>query len=472
MRHVDASRIRAGTIPSKAITLINMIAEIVSRYDRPVPRYTSYPTAPNFTTQIGEAAYRGWLSSLDPAAGISLYFHVPFCESLCWFCGCHTKIVRQFAPVARYLDSLHEEMDLVADALPGRFQVRHMHWGGGSPTLLRPDDWRRAADRLHAHFDIGSDAEIAVEMDPRTATEDGVAAMAKAGVNRASIGVQDFDPKVQRAINRIQPFEVTARVFDWLRDRGIDEINMDLMYGLPHQTVAGVTSMVEKAVRLRPDRVAVFGYAHVPWMKPHQRLLPEEALPDADQRWAQFAAISEQLIAAGYVAIGLDHFARPENSLAAAQANGTLRRNFQGYTTDRAAVLIGLGASAISTLPQGYAQNAAPLHEWRKSIEAGRLPIVRGISVDWEDRLRGAVIERLMCDFRVDLAVLRSRHSAPPDFFSPEISALAPLAADGLVEMDGEQIQVTPAGQPLVRVVAALFDSYMTDDSERHARAV
>jgi oxygen-independent coproporphyrinogen-3 oxidase len=449
-----------------------MKAEIITRYDRQVPRYTSYPTAPHFGPQVGERTYRDWLSALDPTDGISLYSHVPFCESLCWFCGCHTKIVRRFEPVATYLDALYAEMGLVADALPARAQVRHMHWGGGSPTLLRPDDWRRAAETLHAHFDFAPDAEIAVEMDPRTATEDGIAAMAEMGVNRASIGVQDFDLRVQRAINRIQPFEVTARVIDWLGDHGIDEINMDLMYGLPYQTVAGVASMVDKAVFLRPDRVAVFGYAHVPWMKRHQKLIPEEALPDAGQRWAQCAAISERLIAAGYVAIGLDHFALPENSLAIAQNTGTLRRNFQGYTTDTAAALIGFGASAIGKLPQGYAQNAAPLAEWRKAVEAGQLPIVRGAPLSWEDNLRGAVIERLMCDFRVDLADLRSRHLAPPGFFSSEIAALAPLVADQLVELDGEHIQITSAGQPLVRVAASLFDSYMTPDTARHARAV
>lgn len=449
-----------------------MTLAIASKYDLRVPRYTSYPTAPHFGPQVGAADYREWLSALDPAEEISLYFHVPFCESLCWFCGCHTKIVRRYEPVANYLDTLFAELALVADILPARFRVRHIHWGGGSPTMLQPDDWRRGAERLNSCFDIATDAEIAVEMDPRTATEDSVAALAQVGVNRASIGVQDFDPAVQHAINRVQPFEVTARVIDWLRDHGIGNINMDLMYGLPHQTLAGVESMVEKAVSLRPSRVAVFGYAHVPWMKSHQRLIQEEALPGADDRWKQFGRISERLVAAGYVAIGLDHFALPGDSLAVAMADGRLRRNFQGYTTDPASALIGFGASAISALPQGYAQNAAPLHAWRAAIEAGQPPIARGVPVTWEDNIRRDVIERLMCDLYVDLAyVCRSNH-APPGFFSSEIEALAALAADGVVVLDGERVSVTSEGQRLVRVVAAVFDSYITEGAERHARAV
>ena len=449
-----------------------MTSAIASKYDLRVPRYTSYPTAPHFGPQVDADVYRGWLAALDPAADLSLYFHVPFCESLCWFCGCHTKIVRRYEPVANYLETLFEELDLVADILPARFRVRHVHWGGGSPTMLQPDDWRRAADRLNARFDIASDAEIAVEMDPRTATEDSVAALAQVGVNRASIGVQDFDPAVQSAINRVQPFEVTARVIDWLRGHGIGDINMDLMYGLPHQTLAGVVSMADKAVSLRPNRIAVFGYAHVPWMKTHQRLIPEDALPGADDRWEQFGGISDRLVAAGYVAVGLDHFALPKDSLAVALADGLLRRNFQGYTVDPAAALLGIGASAIGVLPQGYAQNAAPLHAWRKAVEAGQPSVTRGVPLGWEDKIRGVVIERLMCDFYVDLAAECRRNQVPPDYFSPELEALSPLIADGIVELDGARISVTAQGQPLVRIVAALFDSYITAGAERHARAV
>lgn len=449
-----------------------MTSPIATKYDLRVPRYTSYPTAPHFGPQVGATVYREWLAALDPAEEISLYFHVPFCESLCWFCGCHTKIVRRYEPVANYLDTLLAELDLVADILPARFAVRHVHWGGGSPTMLQPDDWRRAADRLSSRFDFAADAEFAVELDPRTTTRNSVAALAEVGVNRASIGVQDFDPKVQEAINRVQPFDVTARVIDWLRDHDIRKINMDLMYGLPNQTVAGVTSMVEKAVSLRPDRVAVFGYAHVPWMKTHQRLIPEELLPDADERWNQFGRISDRLTASRYVAIGLDHFALPEDGLSVAAADGSLRRNFQGYTTDAAAALIGFGASAISALPQGYAQNASPLHDWRQGVAADQLSVVRGVPVTWEDKLRRDVIERLMCDFFVDLAAICGRHRAPSDFFASEIEALAPLSADAVVVMDGEQISVTPKGRRLVRVVAAVFDTYINTGMERHARAV
>jgi oxygen-independent coproporphyrinogen-3 oxidase len=449
-----------------------MTSAIASKYNLRVPRYTSYPTAPHFGPRVDAGIYRDWLAALDPAAEISLYFHVPFCEMLCWFCGCHTKIVRRYEPVANYLYTLFEELDLVADILPARARVRHVHWGGGSPTMLRSDDWRCAAERINSRFDLAADAEVAVEMDPRTATEDSVAALAQVGVTRASIGVQDFDPVVQRAINRVQPFEVTSRVIDWLRGHGIGEINLDLMYGLPNQTLAGVASMVEKAVNLHPSRVAVFGYAHVPWMKTHQRLIEEEALPGANQRWEQFGTISDYLVAAGYVAVGLDHFALPEDSLAIAMKEGRLRRNFQGYTTDPAEALVGFGASAISALPQGYAQNAAPLHAWRAAIEAGQPPIARGVPLTWEDRIRREVIEGLMCDFEVDLAAIRSRNNAPTNIFLSEIEALGQLAADGIVVLDGERVSVTTEGKRLVRVAAAMFDSYITTGAERHTRAV
>jgi len=449
-----------------------MTTDLAEKYDLRVPRYTSYPTAPHFSDAVDGGAYAGWLAALEPSRPLSLYFHIPFCDSMCWFCGCYTKVVKRYAPVRHYLDVLLAEIELVADALPARFGVRHLHWGGGSPTMLKGVDWRRTIDALRRRFDVAETAEIAVELDPRDATEDYIAALASAGVNRASIGVQDFDPEVQAAINRIQPYEVVERVCGWLRKHGIDSINLDLMYGLPHQTDARIEAMVDHAVRLQPARVALFGYAHVPWMKTHQKLIDEAALPGVRARWRQADAGARRLTESGYCPVGLDHFARPDDELARALDAGSVHRNFQGYTTDGAEVLLGLGASAIGRLPQGYVQNSSPLNPYEEAIAAGHLPVVRGIELDADDRLRAEVIERLMCDLAVDLGAVCRRHGVETTVFEDEIERLAPLADDGICTVDGARIAVTEAGRPLVRLVAATFDAYLGRGGGRHSRAV
>ncbi|MGF1641183.1 MAG: oxygen-independent coproporphyrinogen III oxidase [Rhodospirillales bacterium] len=449
-----------------------MTADLADKYDTRVPRYTSYPTAPHFSPAVDETVYRRWLAGLDPAQPLSLYFHIPFCDSMCWFCGCYTKIVNRYQPIRDYLDVLEREIALVADALPGRPAASHLHWGGGSPTMLTGEDWLSLVGRLRRCFDIAGDAELAVELDPRTATEAYVEALAAAGVNRASIGVQDFHADVQAAINRIQPFEVVERVCGWLRRHGIAAINLDLMYGLPHQTVQRVVDMVENAGRLHPARVALFGYAHVPWMKSHQKLIDEATLPGAGERWRQFEAASARLRSLGYRPVGLDHFARPDDSLAVAAATGRLRRNFQGYTTDAAAVLLGFGASAIGSLPQGYVQNTAPLKDYRAAVDADRLPIARGLALAADDRVRGEIIERLMCDLAVDVAAVADRHRTDASVFADAFDRLAPLAADRLVVVDRGRITVTEAGRPLVRLAAAAFDAYLHRGGARHSRAV
>ncbi|WP_316976793.1 oxygen-independent coproporphyrinogen III oxidase [Shumkonia mesophila] len=449
-----------------------MTADLASRYDQRVPRYTSYPTAPHFTDGIGPDDYAAWLGGLDATRALSLYFHIPFCDSMCWFCGCYTKIVKQYKPIASYLEVLIKEIEEVADRLPARFPARHLHWGGGSPTLLTGADWMRTLERIRARFDVAADAEVAVEMDPRDTTEDYVRDLAAAGVNRASIGVQDFDPEVQKAINRDQPYDVTRRVVEWLRRHGIGSLNMDLMYGLPHQTVARVEAMVEKALTLEPQRVALFGYAHVPWMKAHQKLIDEAALPDTVERWRQFTAASARLIAAGYVAVGLDHFARPDDALAVALGKGRLHRNFQGYTVDDAAVLLGFGASAIGSLPQGYVQNVSPLKDYARAIEGGTLATGRGVALSADDRLRAEIIERLMCDLAVDLDDVARKHGASAGGFGTELAGLTPLRADGIVVLDGRRIALTEAGRPFVRLVAAAFDTYLQTGQARHSKAV
>lgn len=449
-----------------------MPSEPADKYDLRVPRYTSYPTAPHFAADVDATRYQDWLAALDPATPLSLYLHVPFCDEMCWFCGCHTKVVRRYEPIAAYLRVVHREIEQLARALSARMPVRHVHWGGGSPSLLAPADWLAMIAALRRHFDVAADAEVAVELDPRDAREDYVAALASAGVNRASIGVQDFDADVQAAINRVQPFAVVEQVTGWLRRHGIVHLNLDLMYGLPRQTVARLSATIEQALSLRPTRVALFGYAHVPWMKAHQRLIDEAELPGAVERLRQFSAASRLLQQAGYRAIGLDHFAAPDDPLALALDGGRLRRNFQGYTTDEAPVLLGLGASAIGTLPQGYVQNAPALPEYRRAIEAGRLATVRGIALDADDRLRRAVIERLMCTLAVDLDALGREHGLDCDPFAAERAQLAPMAADGLLTIEGSRIRVTEAGRPFVRVVAAAFDTYWRRGEARHSRSI
>ncbi len=452
------------------------IGALLDKYNRRLPRYTSYPTAPHFGPQVGPGDYRRWLGALDPGAPLSLYVHIPFCDSLCWFCGCHTKIVRRHRPIAQYLEVLKQEIDLVAEALGPRRRACHLHFGGGTPTILTPDEVADLFDTLRARFEIPAGADIAVEIDPRELDPAVVPALAEGGVNRASLGLQDLNPRVQAAVNRVQSFEETADAIARLRATGIGSINIDLMYGLPHQDVAGVIATVEGALRLDPDRLCLFGYAHVPWMKRHQRLIDEAALPGPEARFAQYLAAAERLTDAGYQWIGLDHFAWPGDALAVAARAGALRRNFQGYTTDDAEARVGFGPSAIGALPQGFIQNAAPMHDYRDAVAHGELPIARGRRLSADDRLRAKVIERLMCDMRADLGRIARDFGAVGTGFAAEIAALAGLRADGLVEVEpgdpGPVVRVTAAGRPFVRAACAAFDRYLTPGETRHARAV
>jgi oxygen-independent coproporphyrinogen-3 oxidase len=442
-----------------------MDARLLAKYDRPVPRYTSYPTAPHFTAAVGADKYAGWLGALAPGTPTSLYVHIPFCDSLCWFCGCHMRVVNRYSSVGAYLDLLRREIDLAASATAGWPTIQHLHFGGGSPDILKPDDVRSIVDHLRGRFAFADDLEFAVEIDPRAAGRPIIEAWAAAGATRASVGVQDFDPRVQEAVNRRQSFDCTAQAIDGLRAAGIGRINIDLIYGLPHQSVAGVQRTADRVIALVPDRIALFGYAHVPAMKPHQRLIDEQVLPDGPQRWAQFEAAAELLRQAGYLWIGLDHFARPDDPLAIASASGRLRRNFQGYTTDRCEALLGLGASAIGALPQGYVQNKVGFKDYAGDLRIGRLPIARGIALSADDRRRRAIIERLMCDRLVDLAALDGEDL-------PDLDCLADMAADGLVEIDGSRIAITERGRPFMRVVCAAFDRYLQGQSGRYSRAV
>ena len=442
--------------------------EIILAYaDRRIPRYTSYPTAPHFTSEVDADVYRSWLAAVPPGMAASLYLHVPFCRTMCWYCGCHTRATLQSEPVERYLDALELEIDLVADAIGGRLPVVHIHWGGGSPTLVRGKRFVRIMERIRSRFEVREDAEIAVEVDPRTLRDDLVEAMAASGVNRASIGVQTFDAQVQKAINRPQTYALVAKAATRLRQAGIGGMNADLLYGLPHQTVRSAEETVVQLLELAPERVSVFGYAHVPHMKKHQRLIDEAALPGPWERLAQVDCIADTLAAAGYTAVGLDHFARPDDRLAVALRTGQLHRNFQGYTTDTAPVLIGFGVSAIGSLAAGYVQNTPATGNWEAAIRSGRLPVSRGYALRPEDRMRGEIISRLMCELSADIAAIAAAHDLPEP--EPDLSR---LERDGIVRREGSRIVVEESFRPLARVVAAAFDAWLSVGEARHANAV
>jgi len=446
-----------------------MNREILKSFAARVPRYTSYPTAPHFHPGIDQAVYRRWLAEIAADTPLSLYLHIPFCDTLCWFCGCHTAVVNHYAPVKAYCDLLIREMALVSDALGPSRQVRHIHWGGGSPTMLQYDDIGRLMQEMHSRFDIADDTEFAVEIDPRGLTQDCVNAFARAGLTRASIGLQDIDPRVQKAINRIQSPEETARVVTMLRQAGVRSINLDLLYGLPRQTLESWEETLRFALELQPDRLAVFGYAHVPTFKKHQALIPESLLPDLETRLGQVEMASRVLGANGYVAIGLDHFAGPQDSMAAASHAGTLTRNFQGYTTDTASALIGLGASAIGAPPQGYVQNAPAVPVYRAALEEGRLPVARGIALSPEDRLRRHIIERLMCELKVDIDEACERFGAAPALFRKSLSKLSPLERAGAVSIDGHVVSIAPRWRVAARLVCAAFDAYLETTTAAHS---
>jgi oxygen-independent coproporphyrinogen-3 oxidase len=385
-------------------------------------------------------------------------------------------VARQRAPVAAYVETLLQEIALTREALRAgrvdRLAASALHLGGGTPNILAADDLDRIFAALRDVAVFTPDAEVAAEIDPRELTPDFVTAARRNGLNRASVGVQDIEGAVQAAINREQPWAVTEAAIRMLRDAGVPSVNVDLLYGLPYQTVDSVRETLARMIALRPDRIALFGYAHVPWMKPAQKLLPQDALPDTEARHAQQTAAAGMLRAAGYQRIGLDHFARPGDAMARAVAAGTVHRNFQGYTTDAADTLIAFGASSIGRLPGGYVQNLSNVAGWRAAIDAGRLPVARGIALTGDDRLRGAIIEQLMCGFRVDLGRYADHPDLAGDHLRTELSRLQPFIDDALLERDGMSLSVTEAGRPFVRSIAAVFDSYLGKSAARHSAGV
>lgn len=438
------------------------------RLRAPTPRYTSYPTAVHFSSAVGPDESGAWIAALPEAADLSLYVHIPFCGALCWYCGCATTVVNTPGPIAGYLEALEAEIGAVADRLGTRRRVTHLHWGGGSPNSLQPDQILALAGGLRDRFTLDPEAEFAVEIDPRFMDAARAEALARAGVNRVSIGVQDFSPEVQAAINRRQSFETTRAVVEDLRRAGIKALNIDLVYGLPHQTEARLADTLDQALALRPDRLAVFGYAHLPQRIRHQRLIPEAALPGFEARLRLAELATRRLVDAGYVRIGLDHFAQPDDPLAQAPA----QRNFQGYTTDRADALIGLGASAISRFPQGYAQNATGVADYRARIAAGGRATARGVALSDDDRLRAHVIERLMCDLTYSDTGLRRRFGDRARSLAGIVADMDDLEAEGLIERTADGFRIPEAAAPFVRTVCTRFDAWLARADAIHAPAV
>lgn len=433
--------------------------------DQKLPRYTSYPTAPHFSSAVGPETYGKWLAALPSDATLSVYIHIPFCTELCLYCGCNTRAVRKREPIEAYAHRISDEIAQLRN-LAGR-SLTHLHWGGGTPSIVGGHWLDTIAEKLGSLFDVSAMKEHAIELDPRRIDRSLVHALQAIGVTRASLGVQDVSPHVQRAIGRIQPFDLVQQAADWLRDAGINHLNVDLMYGLPTQTVRDVARSAELAASLGAQRLALFGYAHVPWFKHHQRLIDETALPGLAERLEQAQVAAETLTGLGYRAIGLDHFALPDDALAIAAREKRLHRNFQGYTTDQADALIGIGASAIGRLPQGFVQNSPDLAGYSRAVSAGHFATVKGLALSDNDRLRGAIIERLMCDLAVDLDIFGGASE-----FSAELARLRPLREQGLLEIDGSHIAMTDRGRPYLRIAASAFDAYLAAADKRHSVAV
>ena len=448
--------------------------DLIRKYDVPGPRYTSYPTAPHFRDDIDSQRVMEAIEQNNQSAGpVSLYFHIPFCQTLCWYCGCTTVIGKNPERTNPYLESLKQEMQRKSQWLHPDRQVVQIHFGGGTPTYLKPEQIRWLGEQIHELFNVADDAEIAVEVDPRRLTEEHVRALVDAGFNRASLGVQDNNPKVQKAVNRIQPFEMTKRVAGWLRDAGFGSLNIDLIYGLPHQTVESFDQTLDEVLTLRPDRFAIYTYAHVPWIKPAQKLLEGKALPGPEEKLAMQKHIIERLTSEGYDYIGMDHYARRDDDLARARKEGSLRRNFQGYSTESGVDIYGFGMSAISQIDDLYLQNPRELGPYQEAVDERDFPIYRALLLDDDDRIRRRWIMALMCHARIDFDEMSKRLGIDVvDYFDDELDGLRPLEADGLVAVDDEGITVTDRGRLLLRNICMPFDAYLEERAARYSRTV
>jgi len=443
--------------------------ELVKQYNVPGPRYTSYPPATQFSENVNRALLDEKMAqNARGERDLSLYFHLPFCQSLCWFCGCTTVITTEQNVSHKYLAYVKREVELMKRQLNPNRKVAQVHLGGGTPTFFTPRELDDLGKFLHANFQFAENFEAGVEIDPRRVTKDHIAALAQNGFNRASIGVQDHNPVVQKAIHRIQPFAQTKLVVDWIRQAGFKSLNIDLIYGLPHQTVASFETTLEETLTLKPNRLAVFSYAHVPWIKPAQKILEEKILPSPETKLELLKLTIEKLTARGYVYIGMDHFAREDDELTISQAEKTLQRNFQGYSTRGGTDIYAFGMSAVSQAEDCYWQNTKDLAEYYRSLDEGKLPITKGYILSEEDEIRRQTIMRLMCDLGLDYAAMsEALHLDFKSHFATELDSLDDMEADGLLIKSAEGIFVTEVGRLFIRNIAMRFDANLPKQPER-----
>jgi oxygen-independent coproporphyrinogen-3 oxidase len=455
---------------------LNVDLDLVRKYNVAGPRYTSYPPATKFTDTVTREQLAEKIAENNRTPrDLSAYFHIPFCETLCWFCGCTTVITLNHDKGMAYVEALGREVAKMAPRLhPGRKTVQ-LHFGGGSPTFLRPDEIRRLGEIIHTHFDFSPDIEAGVEVDPRRLTRDHLVALREIGFNRASMGVQDFNATVQQAIHRIQPREMTQQAMDWMRELGFGSINLDLIYGLPHQTPETFNETLDIVLTMKPDRLAVFSYAHVPWIKPAQKILEDKILPTPESKLQVLKLVIERLTADNqYVYIGMDHFAKPSDELATAQREKKLQRNFQGYSTRAGSDIYAFGMSGVSQVPDAYWQNEKELPKWQAAVDAGDQPLHKAYFVSDEDKIRRETIMRTMCDLSLDFAAMSERLGISfEQHFEKELATLAPFVADGLVKRTPAGLEVTDAGRLFIRNIAMCFDNTLAPAGERrHSKTI
>ena len=445
--------------------------ELIKRYDKSGPRYTSYPTAVQFHEGFGEDDYRRIARQTNrDKQPLSLYFHIPFCDTLCFYCACNKIATKDRSKAQPYLDRVYKEMAMQAELFDSQRVVDQLHWGGGTPTFISHEQMRELMGETRKHFKLRDDdsGEYSIEIDPREVTAETIAILRELGFNRMSLGVQDFDERVQKAVNRIQSEAVTMAALDNARQQGFKSISVDLIYGLPFQSVESFSITLDRILAVDPDRLSVFNYAHLPEMFPPQRRINEEELPPPAEKLEILMMINERLQTAGYVYIGMDHFAKPDDELAVAQREGQLYRNFQGYSTHADCDLIGLGVTSIGKVGNSYSQNMRTMDEYNARIDAGRLPVFRGIELDKDDLLRREIITELMCNFDLDEQSIETKYSINfDDYFRVEQDDIAQLQRDGLISVDGRHIQVQPAGRFLIRNICMVFDKYLRQSTER-----
>ena len=441
---------------------------LVKKYDRPGPRYTSYPPATEFTEEVGEEDYRRKLvESNARKTPLSLYFHIPFCESGCYYCGCNIIISHRKGIEVPYLQRVYREMDMLTELIDESREVVQLHWGGGTPNYLTPEEIEEFMGEIRKRFPFSRDAEVSIEIDPRFATDHQLRVIRDAGFNRISMGLQDLDEKVQRAINRIQPYSLMVEVMGKLRELGFHSVNIDLIYGLPHQTRSSFEKTVEKVIELDPDRIAVYSFAYVPWVKPIQKRIDPKALPSPEEKLSILEMVVERFQDAGYVYIGMDHFAKPDDELAVAQRRGELWRNFQGYTTRKGVELIGIGATSIGMLQDSYFQNYKTLREYNVAVDEGKLPVFRGFLLKEDDFVRREVIMDIMCNLGVSFRKIDDMFGIVfEDYFARELEELRELEEDGLIRVRDRRIEILPVGRMLIRNVAMVFDAYLRTKKE------